>query len=98
VHMMIACEALNAARCLELRYDRYTRVVEVHAAGRNRLGEAVMLVWQVEGGSNSGTSTGWRRLKLDEIPSASLTNQASAAPREGYLRNDPTIPRILCQV
>jgi hypothetical protein len=95
---MTACEALNSARCLELRYDGYTRVVEVHAAGRNKLGEAVMLVWQIAGGSSSGTSTGWRRLKLDEVRSAALTSQASAAPREGYLRNDPTIARILCQV
>jgi hypothetical protein len=98
MHIMMACEALNSKRRLELRYDGHTRIVEVHAAGRNKLGEAVMLVWQVEGGSSTGTSTGWRRLKLDEIRSAALTDQASAAPREGYLRNDPTIARILCQL
>jgi hypothetical protein len=29
----IACEALKANRCLELRYNGFSRIVEVHAVG-----------------------------------------------------------------
>jgi hypothetical protein len=42
-----ACDALRQRKRLELRYDGYTRVVEVHAVGSTKDGNDIMRVWQV---------------------------------------------------
>jgi hypothetical protein len=37
----VACRALTAKRCLEIRYDGYSRIVEVHACGLAKEGHQV---------------------------------------------------------
>jgi hypothetical protein len=49
-----ACDALRAGKRLEPRNDSYSRLVEVHAAGHTKDGNAIMRVWQVRGDSVSG--------------------------------------------
>ncbi|NIA70345.1 hypothetical protein HBA54_17195 [Pelagibius litoralis] len=98
--MMIstACEALRAGKCLELRYDGFSRTVEVHAVGFTKDSNAIMRVWQVAGGSHSGERTGWKIMRLDETFSAHLTEEASHAPRHGYKRGDKAMESIRCQL
>lgn len=98
MRMETAREALAQGRCLEVRYDGYTRVVEVHACGFTRQGHAVMRVWQVRGGSASGERTGWKMLRLDEALALAVTGEASEAPRRGYRRGDADMARIVAQV
>ncbi|GJD96919.1 hypothetical protein [Methylobacterium iners] len=93
-----ACQALREKRRLEIRYDGYTRVVEVHACGTTSDGNAVMRVWQVRGGSESGERTGWKLLRLDETRSLELLEETSEAPRRGYAKNDKAIAHIRCQM
>ncbi|MBY5395914.1 hypothetical protein HFN01_13895 [Rhizobium leguminosarum] len=93
-----ACDALSKSLCLELRYDGFSRVIEVHAVGTTQDGNSIMRVWQVRGGSNSGERQGWKLLRLDEAFSASLTNEKSEAPRSGYKRGDKAMTWIKCQV
>lgn len=93
-----ACEALRNGKRLELRYDGFTRVVEVHAVGTTKDGKQVMRVWQVSGGSNSGEREGWKLLRLDEAFAASVTGEKSEAPRRGYVRGDKAMTFISCQV
>ena len=93
-----ACQALQEKRRLEIRYDGYTRVVEVHACGITSDGNAVMRVWQVRGGSGSGERSGWKLLRLDETRGLELLSEASEAPRSGYIRNDKAMTRIRCQL
>lgn len=92
-----ACEALRTARCLEIRYDGYTRIVEVHAVGYSTEGHALMRVWQVRGGSVSGERAGWKLLRLDETRGLAITSEASSAPRPGYRKNDAAMSRVVCQ-
>lgn len=98
MRMEAATEALTRQRCLEVRYDGYVRVVEVHACGFTRQGNAVMRVWQVRGGSASGERAGWKLLRLDEARALSVLEEASEAPRRGYRRGDADMSRIVAQV
>jgi hypothetical protein len=93
-----ACEALQSGLVLQLRYDGYTRDVEVHAVGTTKEHHAVMRVWQVAGGSVSHEPVGWKLLRLDEATGAFVTKQKSLAPRTGYKRGDKTMSTIKCQV
>ena len=87
--VQVACEALRSGHVLELRYDGYSRSVEVHAVGFTKEDNAVMRVWQVSGGSVSNEPVGWKLLRLDEATEAVVTKQKSLAPRPGYKPGDP---------
>lgn len=93
-----ACDALQQGKCLELRYDGFSRVVEVHAVGYTKDDNAIMRVWQIRGGSNSGQKTGWKIMRADETFSAHIIDEPSQAPRTGYKRGDSAMERIVCQI
>jgi hypothetical protein len=93
-----ACSALRSGHILQLRYDGFTRDVEVHAVGVTKEGNEVMRVWQVAGGSASHESVGWKLLRLDEATGAIVTTQKSIPPRPGYKRGDKVMSRIQCQL
>lgn len=93
----LACQALRDRKCLELRYDGWSRIVEVHAAGFTKEGNGVMRVWQTQGGSKSGVK-GWKLLRLDEVVSGHICADSSNAPRLGYKRGDKAMSRIVCQL
>ena len=93
-----ACEALQAQKCIEIRYDGYSRTVEVHACGLTSDGHAVMRVWQVRGGSVHNERTGWKLLRLDETTGLAILDELSHAPRPGYKRGDKAMHRIFCQI
>ena len=94
----VASDALRQGKCLELRYDGFSRIVEVHAVGTSEEGNDLMRVWQVRGGSVSNERTGWKLLRLDEAFGASVTNEESKAPRSGYKRGDKAMRIITSQV
>jgi len=92
------CEAIRTARCLELTYAGHRRVVEAHIAGAARDGTALVLAWQVRGGSSSGQPAGWKMFHLDRVAGAQLSAEPSQAPRAGYRRDDRTIVHVVCRV
>jgi hypothetical protein len=93
-----ACQALNSGCCLDVRYDGYSRVVEVHACGWTKEEHAIMRVWQVRGGSVSNEPIGWKLLRLNEVAGLAILNEKSRAPRSGYNRGDRAMSRIVCQL
>lgn len=94
----IACEALKAGKVLELRYDGYSRSVEVHAVGYTKANHAVMRVWQIRGGSVSDERQGWKLMRLDEATSARISEEDSLAPRLDYKPGDKAMFRIICEL
>jgi hypothetical protein len=94
----VACEAMKNRRCLELRYDGFTRVVEVHAVGETTAGHLAMSAWQVRGGSSSNEDRGWKTFLLDEISSAVEIDETSEAPRPDYVHGSRQFRRIICQL
>jgi hypothetical protein len=81
---------------LEIRYDGYHRVVEVHACGYTREDNPVMRVWQVHGGGVRNEPIGWKLLSLDEALGLAILSEKSDAPRLGYKRGDKAMARIVC--
>lgn len=98
MHYRLACEAIATRRCLEIQYDGYLRVVEVHACGVGTAGHTVIRAWQISGGSASGETRGWKLLRLDEARGFALLKEVSSAPRQGYRSGDPGMVRIFCQI
>ena len=92
-----ACEALRKAKVLNLRYDGFSRRLEVHAVGYTKAGYPVMRAWQIDGGSKT-ERIGWKLMRLDEAAGAEITQDPSSAPRRWYKRGDPAIDRILCEL
>ena len=97
MHPSSPCEAIAKRRRLEIRYDGYPRVVEVHAVGRTKEGNWLMRVWQVRGGSSSEPA-GWKLMRLDEVGLVSISKEEAQVPRAGYKRTDPAMAHIECQV
>ena len=93
-----ACDALRQGKCLELRYDGFTRIVEVHSVGTSGDGHDLMRVWQVRGGSVSNERTGWKLFRLDETFSPHISAEKSYAPRNGYKRGDKAMQFIDCEI
>ena len=93
-----AAEALSSGKRLELRYDGFSRIVEVHAVGLTKEGHLIARVWQVRGGSNSGEPVGWKLFRLDEAFSPRVIDEKSEAPRLGYKRGDKTMIRVICEL
>lgn len=98
MHSSTACDALRKGVCLEVRYDGFTRVVEVHAVGVSTARNPVMRVWQVRGGSVHNEPVGWKLMRLDEALGVALLSERSAAPRPGYKPGDKGMQTIVCQL
>jgi hypothetical protein len=91
-------QAIREKKCLELRYNGFSRVVEVHAVGVKNKGGEAMRVWQIRGGSVSGESTGFKLFDLDESFSTHIIDEQSHAPRAGYKRRDSAFKTIYGEV
>jgi len=89
-----AVRALQEAKCLNLSYDGYERLVEVHLIGRDKNDQPIMLVWQISGGSATGERVGWKALRLQDARNAELIEIASQAPRSGYSRQNNAIKTV----
>ena len=96
--VQVACEALRSGHVLELQYDGYVRLVEVHAVGFTKDDNPITRVLQVSGGSLSNEPVGWKLLRLDEATGAVVTHQKSLAPRPGYKPGDPVMQQMTCQL
>ena len=91
-----ACAALEQGKCLEVRYETLTRIVEVHRVGISPQGAHILSGWQVRGPANE--RPGWKLLNLDDAIELSVTDIISRAPRPDYRRGAKQFIGIICQL
>ena len=94
----MAQNAIREKKCLQLQYDGFTRVVEVHVVGFKQNGGEAMGIWQIRGGCVSGEGTGFKLFELQKSFHAHVIDEQSHAPRTGYKRWDKTFKIIYQQV
>ena len=92
----LACAALESGKCLEVQYETFTRIVEVHRVGISPQGGHILSGWQIRG--PAGERQGWKLLNLDDATSLALTDIASRAPRPDYRRGARQFIGIICQL
>lgn len=91
-----ACAALESGKCLEVRYEAFSRIVEVHRVGISPQGAHILSGWQLRGPANE--RPGWKLLNLDEAIELRLTDIVSHAPRPDYRRGAKQFIGIICQL
>ena len=91
-----ACAALESGKCLEVRYESCSRIVEVHRVGISPQGAHILSGWQIRGLANE--RPGWKLLNLDDAIELTVTDIASRAPRPDYRRGAKQFIGIICQL
>jgi len=91
----ITCRAIALARCIILDYHGQQRLLEVHIVGETTVGALAISGYQI---GTDAKSTGWRRLRFDDIAAIALGDRQSLAPRPGYNRDDPGFAVVYCRV
>ena len=91
-----ACEAIEKGRCLEIGYEDFVRIVEVHRLGIGPAGEHLLSGWQIRGPVNE--RMGWKLINLSEPLSLTLTDIPSRAPRPDFRRGAKQFIGIISQL
>jgi hypothetical protein len=93
---LIACDAIDQGKCLELVYETFSRIIEVHRVGISPAGAHIVSGWQIRGPRFE--RVGWKLLNLDEPLGLKLTDIPSQAPRPDYRRGAKQFVGILSQL
>ena len=90
--------AIEDRHLLQFRYAGFVRVVEPHAFGVSNRGRYTLRAYQVEGGSDSGQTQGWKLFHVADMESIVVTPRRFDSPRTDYRRDDRVFARILSQL
>lgn len=91
-------EAIKQRRVLSLFYDGYTRLVEPHAYGITLAGHEAVSCYQVEGGSRSGETEGWKMLWLSKLSSVTMTERTFVPRTSPSPWGDKPMRQVFAQV
>ena len=91
------CQAIHGRRLLRFWYRGGLRTVEPHAYGISDGGHPILRAYQVSGFSHS-SMPGWKLFHVDEIREFTPLEEIFEVPRDGYMRNDPTMTKIYCEL
>lgn len=89
-------DAIKNRRTLSFIYDGCERVVEPHAYGVTKSGDALR-GYQIEGQSNSG-QLGWHLFLVEKMQNFSGNETGFSGPRPGYKRGDSAMSRIYAEL
>lgn len=88
--MDLLVRAICERRVVEFRYHGEHRTLEPYRLGRDNGGRLLLTGWQ--------SRKGWRTFQVAEIAEAEATERTFDTPREGYVRGDDRLERILAEV
>jgi predicted DNA-binding transcriptional regulator YafY len=91
------CDAIHKRQCVRFRYRGGLRTVEPYAYGVGDGGKPLLRAYQLSGYSQS-RERGWKLFHVDEISGFTVLEDTFEAPRTGYMRNDPTMIKIYCEL
>ena len=91
------CTAIHKRRLLKFSYGSGTRVVEPYAYGVGDGGYELLRAYQVARDDDPRV-IGWKLFHVAEIDDIAVLQDSYEAPRLGYMRNDPTMTKIYCEI
>jgi predicted DNA-binding transcriptional regulator YafY len=91
------CRAIHEHKRLKFLYRGAERVVEPYAYGVSDGGHPVLRAYQVRGESPSRVPA-WKLFHLEEMSDFALLDETFDEPQQGYMRNDPTMTKIYCEL
>jgi hypothetical protein len=89
--------AVHGRRLLEFVYRGYKRGVEPYAYGVDAGGQPILRAYQVLGKSDSGVPA-WKLFRVEEMTELKLLDDTFEEPKPGYMRNDPSMTKIYCEL
>ena len=89
--------ATTDRKVLAFEYDGKARLVEPHAVGINKKGEAVMRGFQFTGDSATSASA-WKLFTVSKMEALTILDMISHAPRPGYKAGDKAMSEILAEL
>jgi predicted DNA-binding transcriptional regulator YafY len=91
------CIAIHKRQRLQFWYNSGVRVVEPYAYGVGDGGRELLRAYQVSGFSHS-REEGWKLFHVDEMHEIEILEEGFEEPRLGYMRNDPTMTKVFCEL
>ncbi|NQW08602.1 MAG: hypothetical protein HQ481_01780 [Alphaproteobacteria bacterium] len=91
------CGAIHHRQVVQFWYRGGLRLVEPYAFGVGDGGHPLLRAYQVSGFSRS-REQGWKLFHVDEITKFNATEQTFVELRLGYMRNDPSMTKIYCEL
>lgn len=91
------CDAIHKRRRLRFWYRGGLRTVEPYAYGVADGGHPILRAYQVSGYSRSHERS-WKLFRVTEIEELAMLDEVFEAPQDGYMRNDPTMTKIYCEL
>lgn len=89
MHDKLLARAIRGRHVVEFRYTGETRQVEPYRLGLDG-GRLRLVGWQ--------RGKGWRSFYADGMEELEILDRTFIDPRDGYVRGDPAMERILAEV
>jgi hypothetical protein len=89
----LLCSAITMRQVIRFRYHGGYRVVEPFCYGVSHAGYELLRAYQIEGHSESGSSSGWKLFRVDEMSELSVAEDVRAS----FNPNDPAMEIIYCR-
>lgn len=91
------CDAIHRRRRVRFWYRGGMRTAEPYAYGVDDGGHPILRALQVSGYSRS-RGHGWKLFRVEEIEEFRMLDETFPEPEEGYMRNDPAMTKIYCEI